>query len=308
MAEEMVSAEGWISDESSFYGDEDEQDYLRDLCEDFNPKSFWRVQHKNLNIVAFSARSQLKSELLNPRQAGPDAWQLGESVHDFIERLPPLTTSTSTCPWIWANNPHRDKNSPSPRVGDFTERGMELLKQSLQTRRDILEEGSKGPKATVTERLNQESKLLKQRIAALAEETYVLTGKWMLFPNLMDVTRIWKQVVAGVIDNRLGCGSKVATDNGEDARLICVYTQNFQDANDVARVLYELETMGLVNADRAIYYKPDAYTYLDLKRGTAAKYGLQASMYNSRSMMAASKLSKLSSMPQKKKSTLNKFF
>jgi hypothetical protein len=149
----------------------------------------------------------------------------------------------------------------------------------------------------------------------------------MLFPKSADVTRIWKQVVAGVIDDRLGCTSKVATDDGSDERLsayatdlyvrmctdstfaiVCVYTKNFQDAEDVLRVLHELETMDLVNASKTIYYKSDAYTYLDLKSGTAAQYGLQASLYNSRTLMTADMVRKASSLPQKKQSTLNKFF
>ena len=80
--------------------------------------------------------------------------------------------------------------------------------------------------------------------------------------------------------------------------------QNFQDADDVLRVLRELEAMGLVNSARTIYYKSDAYTYLDLNSGTAAQYGLQASIYNSRTMMAATKTS---SPPSKKQSKLDRF-
>jgi hypothetical protein len=74
------------------------------------------------------------------------------------------------------------------------------------------------------------------------------------------------------------------------------------------RVLHELDAMGLLNGGKTIYYKPDAYTYLDLRRETATEYGLQASLYNSRSMMAAGKVSKTTSGSQKKQTTLNKFF
>jgi hypothetical protein len=76
------------------------------------------------------------------------------------------------------------------------------------------------------------------------------------------------------------------------------------DADDVLRVLNELESMGLINVGRTIYYKPDAYTYLDLRRETVGEYGLQASIYNSRALLAADKVSKSSSLPQKKQSTL----
>ena len=41
----------------------------------------------------------------------------------------------------------------------------------------------------------------------------------MLFPKSEDVTRIWKLVVKGVIDDRLGNSAKVATDDGSEERL-----------------------------------------------------------------------------------------
>lgn len=47
----------------------------------------------------------------------------------------------------------------------------------------------------------------------------------MLFPKAVDVTRVWKQIVQAVINDRLGPTAKVATDNGNDERLICVYTR-----------------------------------------------------------------------------------
>jgi hypothetical protein len=84
-----------------------------------------------------------------------------------------------------------------------------------------------------------------------------------------------------------------------DRTVVCVYTKDFQDADDVLRVLHELENMGLLNAGKIIYYKPDAYTHLNLVRDTAAEYGLQASLYNSRSLLAAGKVSKSTSLPQK---------
>jgi len=123
--------------------------------------------------------SASKLELFNPLEGQDDAWQLGEPVDDFVRRLPPYTTSISTCPWIWAANPYRNPRdkSPSPRVHDFTSRGTELLQQSLQTRHDIQNEGAKGPRGMVTKQLLQESKALQERISDLAKDTHVLSGK-----------------------------------------------------------------------------------------------------------------------------------
>jgi hypothetical protein len=86
----------------------------------------------------------------------------------------------------------------------------------------------------------------------------------------------------------------------------------------VLRVLQELETMGLVNSGRSIYYKSDAFTYLDLYKQTASEYGLQASLYTSFKMMAAAKVAKATSssgktvsgktLSGKKQCTLNGYF
>jgi hypothetical protein len=148
----------------------------------------------------------------------------------------------------------------------------------------------------------------------------------MLFPKLEDVTRIWKQVAQGVVDNRLGPTAKVAPDEGKPGeRLICVYTKvsshrprtllialtfskDFRDEDDVLRVLQELETMGLVSSGRSIYYKSDAFTYLDLYKQTASEYGLQASLYTSYKMISAAKLYQATALSGKKQKTLNNYF
>lgn len=107
----------------------------------------------------------------------------------------------------------------------------------------------------------------------------------MLFPSLDNVTRIWKLIVDGTINNRLGSVAKVATNEGGNRdRLICVYTKDFRDQNDVLRVLKQLVELGLVK-ERGIFYKSDVYTYLDIYGQNAAEYGLQASVYSSQKML-----------------------
>lgn len=68
----------------------------------------------------------------------------------------------------------------------------------------------------------------------------------MLFPSVEDLTGIWRLVVDGVINNRLGPSAKVAPDEGESGgRLICIYTKDFKDKKDVLRVLRELVSIGV---------------------------------------------------------------
>lgn len=59
-------------------------------------------------------------------------------------------------------------------------------------------------------------------------------------------------------------------------------------------MLQELEGLDLLRHGRSIYYKSDAFTYLDLYSATANKYGLQASLYTSQKMLAAARIADLS--------------
>jgi hypothetical protein len=85
-------------------------------------------------------------------------------------------------------------------------------------------------------------------------------------------------------------------------------SKDFRDEDDVLRVLQELETIGLLSPGRSIYYKSDAFTYLDLYQQTASEYGLQASLYTSSKMMAAAKLSEAMPLSGKKQKTINSYF
>ena len=69
------------------------------------------------------------------------------------------------------------------------------------------------------------------------------------------------------MNGHLGVAAKVATDDGEagnKARLIAIYTRDYEDREDVKRVLKKLVELNLVRrGERPIYYKRDALTYLD---------------------------------------------
>lgn len=68
----------------------------------------------------------------------------------------------------------------------------------------------------------------------------------MLFPKLEEVTGVWKKVVEGVINNRLGPTAKVAPDEGKpDDRLICVYTKVCRSSQLITVPAYADRMVGL---------------------------------------------------------------
>jgi len=109
----------------------------------------------------------------------------------------------------------------------------------------------------------------------------------MLFPTDDQVVETWKSVVCGTIEGSLGIGAKVATTaTGRDTsrRLICIYTKDFGDMDDVRRVVEELVRLGLCPREgNGIYYKCDAFTHLGLEADN--QYGLKASLYSSKDIL-----------------------
>ena len=108
----------------------------------------------------------------------------------------------------------------------------------------------------------------KKEVTDLANADMV--GKWMPFTPPEQVREVWAGIVEATEAGRLGHKAKVATDHrpGKEV-LICVYTKDHRDIDDVARVLSELRAMGI---DRRLSYKEDAAT-------GALHYGRGAALY-----------------------------
>lgn len=120
----------------------------------------------------------------------------------------------------------------------------------------------------------------------------------MLFPKEEEVNGTWLSVCEAVADDRLGNGAKVAiadhsrvsssANKISKSRLICVYTRDFSDLEDVRRVLDGLCELGLAPREgNGIYYKCDAYTHLGIESDN--KYKLKASLYSSRELLKMSR-------------------
>jgi hypothetical protein len=84
----------------------------------------------------------------------------------------------------------------------------------------------------------------------------------MLFIPPANVDHVWRIIAGATVSGDLGISAKVAPhDKDQDpedrrARLICIYTKDFSDVEDVVRVLAELKKLGLVEGSYKIYYKP----------------------------------------------------
>lgn len=200
-----------------------------------------------------------------------------------------LLTCYTIGPWLWVGNPiwkpewqQRELNTD---INAFVEGGIPLLEAHSALRAKMEKASPDTPVGTITRRLGPYRDQLENDLLTLAKKTSTTCGKWMIFPSDEDYPRYWRVVAEATTESKLGPTSKAATPNPlEPLNLICVYTYDFTDGDDVRRVLKELIDLGLCAADgKPLYYKCDAYTYLDIKSGN--DYKLRASVYSSKELL-----------------------
>lgn len=118
-----------------------------------------------------------------------------------------------------------------------------------------------------------------ERLKELAKAHGMLSGKWMIFPTVGELAETWRTVVEAVLAGKLGSVAKVKPPMfmrpDEPSSVICVYTPNFLDAQDLTRVRSALRELGFI---QRLSYKPDIYTALDIYARNA--WGLPASWRN----------------------------
>jgi hypothetical protein len=287
----------------TFTGDEDVKTNLENQAAAYDPEPYWVSTHEtllstiqqHLRAPPAAKAKDLSSDVSmedasEPATLPPNQRGKTEPVARFLSRLPPSTTQTSAVdPWIWMYNPLTAPRR-SGDVPTLLRKGRELLLEYENEATSLREAHDKsGAKTTapLTRKLNPLRKELEKNVLQLGRETGVTGGKWMLFPDVERVDEVWATVVRAMERGELGGAAKVATDGGEGSqqgRLICVYTEDFGDVEDVKRVLGKLVELGLVGkGPRGIFYKCDAFTHLEIN--SKNEYGLKASMYSSREML-----------------------
>jgi len=118
-----------------------------------------------------------------------------------------------------------------------------------------------------------------EAIDKLAKESGLVIGKWLVYVSKDKIDETWKVIASSTFKGELGIDAKVSTASRvplNDRYVICVYTKNYLDVEDVDRVREMLRKLGFV---ARLYYKPDIYTYLKIYKKTFPD--IKASRYSS---------------------------
>lgn len=88
-------------------------------------------------------------------------------------------------------------------------------------------------------------------------------GKWLLFVNSRNLGFVWNKIKKAVEEGKLGGSAKAARSGRvypaeiSNVKVICVYTYDWTDSQDVKRIREELRNLGIT---RKISYKTDEDT------------------------------------------------
>lgn len=301
----------YLSDESDFYGDGEVKQDLEEKAADFNPSEWWQKKLVSPTELAESNRKvatkKKAATLYNPYEGQFYARQLSETVEEFLQRLPPQTTPVSQLlQWIFIANPfHR---APKVDVGNesiksheeappgedsdlakFVVLGGNILEELTSMKNHIAKKRADKAVAPITKAVNVQKEMIVQKLLKTATDLHVTSGKWMMFVDSVEINAVWSVVARATANNELGIAAKVAPDERDTRqdRLICVYTKDFNDMEDVGRVIRKMRDLGLVEMRKAIYYKCDAYTYLGLN--SQNEYDIKASLYRSTDLLKPKK-------------------
>lgn len=189
--------------------------------------------------------------------------QPDETVDHFLKRLPVADPETAnTGPWLWVHDRDRNKHHDRSDTDSFKDQGEALLNAFVKQRSTIEAQHPGMAPAGITRKMAPYRDQLVDDLRSAAVDSGVTCGKWMLFPKSADLPRCWRIVAEATSHGKLGPTSKVGTYDPYDTKdetLICVYTHDFTDVEDVRRVLDELLALNLCRSEgKRIYYKCDA--------------------------------------------------
>ncbi|KAL6914277.1 hypothetical protein ACHAP8_010761 [Fusarium lateritium] len=291
------------SDDSDFYGGDETVMDLHRRVQDFDVQGWMlQLQQSPGRPIPRKSIHADTSHLHNPYAGVHYAWQLTETVDEFLTRMPPKTTDiTEDTPWIYICNPYISRVEKSLAQNQHSKGNEDEAPEEEGSKTELVVEGglerlellskfiegvqrSRKVSAAQEREINTERKKASGDILHLAHVARVRAGKWMLFCPPAEVNDVWDIVAKATANNELGIAAKVAPrpvdEDSRKDRLICVYTADFADKADVGRVLQRLRELRLVEIrGRPIYYKPDAYTYIGMSSGNP--WGLKASIYKS---------------------------
>ncbi|KAK3391596.1 hypothetical protein B0T20DRAFT_83560 [Sordaria brevicollis] len=225
------------------------------------------------------ARNSEGRIMYNPYGGSMVCWQTRETVDSFLKR----TKNIREC-FIRVANPYERPRWRMARK-TFNKAGEERLRM-FSDFMDFYGQGDEAEGKRDLGTIATERAEVMRNLTRLADACELRTGKWILEIPHDRLEDTWRKVVEATINNELGSEaclrrggiSKFRPNSHGD--LIKVYTRNFRDKADAARVLLKLKQLGVLESWREYFYKSEAISHLNLYSHN--RWGLKTSLVSIR--------------------------
>lgn len=172
-----------------------------------------------------------------------------ESIINFLNKYKPSKIPKTDCPWICVNNCNI--------VNDLDDNNI----QKAVNEWHLLKENKK--------------QISFNDINNIAEKYNILSGKWLIYEKTSNIDKLWANISINCVKGFLGPTVKVSPKcNYNDEHVICVFTKNYLDKENVYNIRDVLKKNGINNK---ISYKPDIFTYFEIYKNN--KWNIKSSIY-----------------------------
>lgn len=157
------------------------------------------------------------------------------------------------------------KFNPDEAINFLRKKGYEDPSFRLDSKqRMVLTDGNTGKPLEMNETLIDE----------IAEKMGLLSGKWLIFIQREYADELWNRIEELANEDKIW-GAKISTlmhpwaSRGK--HVVCVYTKNYLDKQDVMRAREILKEIGV---ESRLSYKPDIYTLLGIYSDNKKSFSL----------------------------------
>ena len=130
-----------------------------------------------MNTAARRTQNTEQGKRYNPYAGDAAAWQFDEDLEDFLQRLPPATTSANIGPWLWIASPFSDERLLTPDWATFTADGEEVIQKWAQHKYHVENERAGKSKLSTSRILAKDRGEVEKNLLNLASELRCTSGK-----------------------------------------------------------------------------------------------------------------------------------
>ncbi|KAJ4421508.1 hypothetical protein N0V85_000158 [Neurospora sp. IMI 360204] len=197
--------------------------------------------------------------LYNPYAGNLVSWQLRETVDDFLARTQNVYKN-----FIRVANPYAPPRW-KPARWTYNKAGEERLRMFTDFIKfygtSVEADGKRDLGNVITERAE-----VMRNLTRLADACELRMGKWLLYVPPDRVEEVWRKIVTATVKNELGSEASlrrggVVSRPQSDGELVKVFSKDFRDKAEAARLLEKLEKLGVLDPKKEYYYKSGSFPH-----------------------------------------------